>query len=367
MRLVFLDEVRPGAVLARPVYNERGAVLLAAGVELTDALISRLKARGIGRVYVRDPRTADVEVKGHLRDETVQYALGELRRIAELLLDDCQGFHHALRAGKIAKRVADVVDTLLTEVRQSSRAVFLLSDLYAYDTPLFLHSLHVAVYTLVLATALGFPERDVREIALGALLHDIGKLLIPRQILDKPGRLTDEEFAVVKQHAALGFELLRKGEGISLPVAHCAFQHHERLDGSGYPRGLKEEEIHRYAKVLMVADVFEALTAHRVYRRAMLPHEALELMEREAGTKLPASVVRCLRDHIVLYPIGVTVRLNTGEEGVVVDTNTRSPDRPVVRVLRDPSGRDLPEAEVYELDLSKHPDRYIVVCQAWSR
>lgn len=102
MRLVFLDEIRPGAVLARPVYNERGAVLLAAGVELTDDLIARLKARGIGRVYVRDPRTADVEARGHLNDETVRYALSELRRVAELLLDDRQQFHRALRAGKIA-------------------------------------------------------------------------------------------------------------------------------------------------------------------------------------------------------------------------------------------------------------------------
>ena len=115
-------------------------------------------------------------------------------------------------------------------------------------------------------------------IGLGSMLHDIGKIAVSKEILLKPGKLTEEEFQVIKTHTTEGFEMLRNSYSVPLLVAHCAFQHHERLDGSGYPRGIKSKDIHDYAKVIAVADVFDAVTSNRVYRSAMLPHEGLEML-----------------------------------------------------------------------------------------
>lgn len=147
---------------------------------------------------------------------------------------------------------------------------------------------------------------------MGSLLHDIGKMMIPPEILHKPGRLTDEEFDIIKNHAKYGFDILRKQGDVPLLSAHCALQHHEKWNGGGYPRGLAGEEIHPYARALAVGDVFDALTTHRVYRRAMLPHEAMEIIYADTNSHFEQSVVETFRRTVAIYPVGVTVKLNSG-------------------------------------------------------
>lgn len=143
-------------------------------------------------------------------------------------------------------------------------------------------------------------------------------------------------------------------------AAHCAYQHHERLDGSGYPRSLKKDEIHKYARLLAVADVFEALTNHRVHRRAMLPHLAIEILYSQSGTHFDQDYVESFRNTVAIYPIGVSVKLNTGETAIVAGYKANMLTRPIVRIIKDPANNPLPH--YHEVDLSKNLSLMIEEC-----
>ncbi|WP_042165040.1 HD-GYP domain-containing protein, partial [Paenibacillus gorillae] len=233
-----------------------------------------------------------------------------------------------------------------------------LMNMGTVDDYLYQHSLNVCVYTTLLGTAYGYTREELMTLGMGALLHDIGKTQISMNVLKKPDQLTAEEFGMMKNHAKIGFELLKDEPNLPLIVAHCAFQHHERLDGSGYPRGIKGGEIHDYAKWIGLVDSYDAMTTNRVYRSPMLPHQAIELLYAGTGTLYEQHMVQLFRDKVAIYPIGITVTLHTGESGVVIDFNTAYPHRPIIRILNNEAGETL--AVPYEVDLSKQLSTMIV-------
>ena len=202
----------------------------------------------------------------------------------------------------------------------------------------------------------------LRELAVGALMHDLGKIIIPAEVLNKPGPLTAAEFEQVKQHSYQGFEILRQQGEIGLLSAHVALQHHERIDGTGYPRGLAGTDIHEYGRIVAVADVYDALVSDRAYRPRYLPHQAAEILVEESHTTLDDQVVRCFLRKVAFYPVGTVVRLSTGVIGVVVDVNQPMTVRPVVRILYDAEGNSL--SELYEVDLTK--DSHISIIEVVS-
>ncbi|WP_370621810.1 HD-GYP domain-containing protein [Bacillus sp. JCM 19034] len=263
----------------------------------------------------------------------------------------------AFKYPKLNKDFSKVIQDILNDLKSNQQALSILSDIVTYDNYIFTHSLNVTVYTLRLAMELNFNEKQLGEIGLGAILHDVGKMMLPLDILNKPDRLTDPEFKIIQSHTNEGFEYLRKQHDIPLLVAHCAFQHHERLDGSGYPRGIMKNEIHEYAKIIAIADVFDAVTSHRVYRKAMLPNEALELLYAGAGTQFDQSLVEAFRRVVALYPEGLSVTLSDGREGIVIKQNKQLTTHPIVRIISE-DGKDL--LECYDLDLSKQLDVTIV-------
>jgi HD-GYP domain-containing protein (c-di-GMP phosphodiesterase class II) len=182
---------------------------------------------------------------------------------------------------------------------------------------------------------------------------------IPLDILLKPGKLTQEEYEIIKQHAEVGFQMLRKVQTMPLLVAHCAYQHHERLNGSGYPRGITGDNIHLYGKIIAVADVFDAITSNRVYRQAMLPHEALEILYSGIDTLYDKEIVQAFKKSIVLYPTGLGVTLSSGEKGIVCRQNKGLNERPIIRVL-EKNGEDVIP---YELDLKINLATLITSCE----
>jgi HD-GYP domain-containing protein (c-di-GMP phosphodiesterase class II) len=242
------------------------------------------------------------------------------------------------------------MNTILEDIGSQKEAMIMLMDMNASDFDLYNHSLNVCVYTLVLGVASGYTRQQLMEIGLGALLHDIGKTQIAPEILHKPAKLSDEEFKTIQQHTTYGHRILKDEPGIPLLAAHCALQHHERIDGSGYPFGLKDKEIHEYAKWLALADSYDAMTTNRVYKQALLPHQAVEVLYTGSGTLYEQRMLEKFRDCVAIYPLGISVTLSTGEVGVVAAIHSRVPQRPRIRVLKDAYGQTL--SAPYEIDLS---------------
>ncbi|WCN38360.1 HD-GYP domain-containing protein [Aneurinibacillus uraniidurans] len=361
MRLLSITRCEPGMKLAKPIFTDTGAVLLNTEVLLTSTMIRRLQEKGINTLYIYDDATKDIEAGEVISEKVRRTAARTIYHTFNEILGSDQKWRARLSPSAIAD-FRNIFEDILLDLKQNRQAMNLLTNICAQDHYIYAHSLNVAIYAAALALHLGYPDKDIVELGMGALLHDIGKLRVPGEVLYKPGRLTDDEFIEMKKHAEYGFEFLRNQEGVSLLAAHCAFQHHERLDGTGYPRGLKGDEIHRYARVLAVCDVFDAVTTNRVYRSAMLPHDAMEILYTGSGTHFEPEIVDAFRRTVAIYPIGLTVQLNTGETGVVVDYNRNVPARPVVRVTRLPDG-SVP-SRYYEIDLAKELTVMIVKCDA---
>lgn len=335
MRLVSVNRLQSGMKLGKKIYNDEGLVLLADGVELTDALIKRLASIGIGYIYIEDAITEDVVITGMLQDETRNQALKVIRNEFQQMSGASgitKGFYH------LDKKFSNVMNSILDDLATQEDPMIMLLDMHTADNYLYAHSLNVCLYTLVLGIAYGYSREELQVIGLGSLLHDIGKTQIPVKIIQKPGMLSDEEFRHMQAHTEIGYRILKDEPNIPLLAAHCALQHHERIDGSGYPRGLTGPQIHEYAKWLGVADSYDAMTSNRVYKKAMLPHQAVEALYVGSGTLYEQKQLELFRDRVAIYPLGLSVKLSTGESGVVVKIDPTIPHRPVVRVLSGPEG-----------------------------
>lgn len=358
MRLILTANCYPGMEIAKNIYTDKGTVLIGVGVSLTERMIESLKGRNVPHLYIKDKATEDLDIIDDVPLELRVEASAVIHETFNQLQAADNKWAKAFDHSNVDK-LQKVFKDLIYELRVNKNVMSLLTSVFVHDNYIFSHSVNVTIYTLAMAIKLGYNEKQLNEIALGGVFHDIGKTKIPVSLLNKKGKLSDEEFAIIKNHSEYGFEILRKQSNISLLSAHCAYQHHEKLNGMGYPRGLKGDEIHPYAKIMAVADVFDALTSTRSYRNAMLPHEAIEVLFTEANIHFESSIIQTFRQSVASYPKGVTVKLNTGETAVVA---SHSPGRPILRVIKDPYGKELDKA--YDLDLSKNLTIMITECDA---
>ena len=216
-----------------------------------------------------------------MKQETVVQATQALKAVAEV----------AVTTGRLEMdRILEVVDDIIDQVLSNRNVVYSIADIRSFDDYTYGHSVDVCVLAVMCAAELGMSRYDLLDLGTGAMLHDLGKLFTPKSILSKETPLSDEEWDIIKRHPWDGFQMLRKQ--VPLMPAHVAFQHHERYDGSGYPRGLTDRQTLDIAKVTAVADSFNAMTSDRPYRRALMCHEALPVLAREAGKSYNPDVVR---------------------------------------------------------------------------
>lgn len=350
MLLTPTSNLVPGQVLGKSIRGADGSVLLAAGVKLNERLIRRLQDYQISYIYLWDPCLEDVDVRGPLRDETRFKAA---RQIREVMQDLNRGVQTRVAMGTHLQGLTRVLDDVLNDLAASDKLILDFMDIKTADDYTFFHSVNVCMLSLMLGMRSGLDQRQLKELGLGALIHDIGKTGIPIAILNKPGRLEPEEWDLMKTHTSQGFELLRQSGEISLPACHVALQHHERCDGSGYPKQLKGDKIHRYARMVAIADIYDALTSDRVYRPRFPAHEALELILGSGGTHLDYQLVKRFTRMVAMYPVGSAVTLSNGETGVVTGVSPSNIYRPLVRVLQDPAGQPLDPP--LDRDLSEPP------------
>jgi len=246
------------------------------------------------------------------------------------------------------ERSEGFVAEVITSVARNREALTGLCKLRSYDEYTYTHSINVTVLATAFGQFLGLPEAELLSLGLAALFHDIGKANIPPEVLNKPGRLSDREFQVMKRHPLESYSILKDKRPLEDKVLLAIVEHHEKFDGSGYPRGLQGEAVSMFARVISLADVYDALTSDRVYRKGMPPSRALGVMygmrEKDFHPTMVERFIKCLG----IYPVGSLVRLSDGRHALVWSSNAQSPLLPTVKAAFDDAMHPIP-AELVDL------------------
>jgi len=296
MRKVHIDNVVPGVRLAKAVFSPEGRILLSSGVELEKNFIERLKLCNINQIYIDDGIFRSVEI-----DDTVCNQI--ITKIKQLVDDSIKSY--PFTGTTDVKQIKNVIAEIIDELLDNKYILKSLSDLYSFDSYTFEHSVNVCIISIMIGIALDLHMLRLRDLGAGALLHDIGKLRIPEEILKKPFRLTKEEFEEVKKHTIYGYEILRSNKSFGNIASYIALEHHERCDGSGYPHQLKRNSIHLYSRIVAVADVFNALTSDRVYRKKIDKQNAFKYIMSLGNHHLDKEVTDVFLKYMDIYPIGI--------------------------------------------------------------
>lgn len=339
MRVVALQDKLAGESLAMPVHGDGGRLMLAKGMKLTQPLIVALRKRGYTRVALDDNLTDDVEIDESIQEETRQMTISVMDTATKNILRGTQGD---------LKPIRHAIEAIIADLKDNPKYCVGLYSLCAFDEETYTHSINVCVLSVSAASVLGWSITDLRNVGLGALLHDVGKVLIPKHIINKPALLTDEEYSLVKTHSMKGFELLQSCYAIGPIVAHAALDHHERLDGSGYPRQIKGDNISELGRIVAVADVYEAMTADRPQRRAALPEAVQAFLMEKRGMLFDGDMVEAMFQKVALYPTGIILSLWGGYVGVVVKQDPRANHRPFVRIVSGPGIHRATDVSLYE-------------------
>lgn len=342
IRLVAVDNLKNGMIIAKNVYRREGNILLAEGVCLHHGFIGKLKDFGVNSVYIIDDLVGKIEIDELVTEQTRTEA-------TRIVKETMQNVKNARTPE--GEKVVKIVGSITEELIHNPNIMVNLVEVRAMNDYTFAHCMGVGILSMVIGIAMGYDYKHLKELGIGALLHDIGKAFVPDEVLYKPGSLTKEEYEAIKIHTKLGYDIIRDCNDFSMAAAYVAWEHHEKHDGTGYPRGLSGGSIHEYAKITTLADVYDALTTCRSYRKQIMPHEAIEYLRDCEGTIFDPEITEFFLEKIAPFPVGSIVLLNNGEKAVVIKINQEFPGRPVVASFFDLTGSKLEQP--VERDLKK--------------
>lgn len=315
-----------------------------------------LYLKNAGRKGFIDISTLHQKVKDFMEEISSPVSEETSKAVMEML---SQALNDA-KLGKIIdhEQTKAVVKRLIEEAIYTQNTLLRLLKLKRYDDYTFTHSINVCMLSVVTGYQMGMGREELEEIALGAILHDVGKIFIQKSILNKQGELSSTEFEEVKRHPIYSYRIFCADERIGEIPRLIAYQHHERYDATGYPQKLSGLQISKYAMLTAIADVYDALTTDRTYRRKYLPYEAMKLLLSLSPMHFCPKITKSFLETMSIYPPGSIVRLNTGEVGIVIRANKDAVIKPVLRLLIDERGSVLQGSA--EVDLKKERHRYIV-------
>ncbi len=343
MRLVPIGCVVEGSTIAKDIMNSQGTVLLKKGVVLNDALITRVEENNILSVYVDDAYSEqeinDI-IKPEVRQKTV-LAIKETFENIERFNLRAKSTEMDLNKRLMVKGMEKYMDNLkqmskyIVDEMTSNRHILInLVDIKNIDTYTYQHSLNTAILALILGIELKLRKEDLFPLFFGALMHDIGKAFLPSTIVNKRGNYSSEEMEKIKEHPQLGYDYLKEHYGINSASKVVAVQHHEKVDGSGYPRGMSGEHIHRFARIVAIADCYDAMTSDTPNSVALPPNEAIEYIMGAAGSHFDFDMASIFVRKVIPYPEGTLVNLSNGNVAVVDLVNPNYPMRPRVKILK---------------------------------
>lgn len=336
-------DIKVNDILAEDVVNENGVLLACRGTIVTSSIMALLLSQS-DRTYsvLVDYKATSKKARRHEREEKKYEKLIDKAEQAEKLVLSkvvkervAQGVEYIYTNAESEKAIseaAEITDSLLQSINRKSSVRMSLIDLKISDEYTFKHSVDVATMAIMLGKQLKLSGEDLQLIGMAGILHDIGKTKIANSILNKPGKLTDEEFATMKMHTVYGYNMLQDKK-IEDSVKKAVLHHHERMDGTGYPLGIAGDEIGIFARILTVVDVFDALVTERPYHKAFTPATALEMLMTKT-MHFDMDVLKAFLDTIILYPVGTIVNLSNGERAKVIKNIQYYPQRPVVVELK---------------------------------
>lgn len=303
------------------------------------------------------------------RDVSAKEVIGEaLGIVSPMLSDETQKeameiIQHTINNVKMGKIVDDkeakkLIKHIVEEIIANQDAMLNLIKIKSHDEYTFSHSMNVCMIATLIGVRHKLSSDLLEELAFGAMLQDLGKIKVPDEILFKPGRLNEKEIEEIKKHTLYSQQILSENSRIGELPKKIAYQHHERWHGQGYPHSIAGENIELLARITAIADVYDALTTDRPYRKKFLPYDAVRLIVSKADDEFYADAVRSFVESVSIYPLGSLVKLNTKEIGMVIKINRKAIVRPTIRILFDLSGNILENP--INIDLIKDRERYLV-------
>lgn len=338
MRFELVRNLKGDEILAKNLFDGYGKILLPVGTILNKPYINRIKQSGYCYIYIEDEALDDIKYDNNvesLKQETIQ-------RLPNMFQSIIEGKGDSLKDS--LKTINDLTEYIIKEVDINTN----LYEISKYDHYTYIHCVDTGIMALILGRALNLDVCVLKELGVSSILHDIGKIMVPEEFINKKGPLKKEEFEEVKKHTVYGYKILKNAGVISNYILEGVLQHHERVDGKGYPLGVKGDKINNFAKIISLCDVFTAISANRSYRNRFSPNEAYEYILSNVNVMFDEEVVYNFKNNFYIYPLGVRVKLSNKIEGYVIRQNKSFPDRPVIRV----NGSDIGKSRsYYDIDL----------------
>ncbi len=341
MRFELVRNLEGDEILGKTLFDGYGKVLLPSGTKLNVPYINRIKQNGFYYIYIEDKELDDVkedEKIGNLKQSTIE-------RLPDMFLRIIQGDKGTL------KESFHMIKDLAAYIAEEGDINTNLFEISKFDNYTYVHCVDTGIMSIFLGCSLGLKLEELTELGIGAILHDIGKTKISNEIINKRAHLNEAEFEEIKKHTIYGYRALKEAGIDNKNILSAVLQHHERIDGKGYPLGLNGDKISKYAKIISVCDVFTALSANRSYRERFNPNEAYEYIISNINVMFDSEIVEKFKENFYIYPLGCCVKLSNGIEGYVIKQNKCFPDRPIIRVKYDSVTKE--KIHSYEIDLLK--------------
>lgn len=346
MRRIKVDKLKPDMVLAKPIYTQRGVILLKEGTVLTDLFIDKVKSVEVDHIFINDLLSEGIEVDAIISDEVRQ-------ETEKMLHSSMEKMHNGYFVATNA--ILEKVEKIITEVINNPHVIISIQEIrhrgqYAYE-----HAINVCVLSLLIGKKMAYNDAQLKHLALGAVLHDVGKTQLEDDWLDYREQYNDIQMKIYKQHVRYGYELIKNMPDASLLAANIALTHHEHYDGSGFPLSKKNTSIHEFARIVAVANEYDNLLFNRPTNLPMRHYEIIELIVSRAYTWFDPEVVKIFSRSISPYPVSTGVVLSDGRVGLVSKLNESFPTRPVIRIIDETT-----MTVIEEVDLSKELSLMII-------